>query len=71
MIPDKDDTELLEEFFTVLGYGNKCIKCHKPGTIKKVTKSLINFECKSCEIHWAFEINSIIKDIGKIKKLIP
>jgi len=69
MIPDKDGTELLEEFFSVLGYGNKCTKCHRPGKIKKVTRSLINFQCKPCKIFWAFDMHSIMDDITKIKKL--
>ena len=68
MIPDKDGTDLLEDFFTVLGYGNKCTKCHKKGKIKKVTRSLINFHCKNCNINWAFEMSSIMDDISKIKK---
>jgi len=69
MIPDKEGTDLLIEFFSVLGYGNKCTNCHKPGKIKKVTKSLINFQCASCKLSWAFEMSSIMDDISKIKKI--
>jgi len=69
MIPDKEGTELLEDFFNVLGYGNKCTNCHKKGTIKKVTKSLVNFQCIPCKLSWAFEMSSILDNITKIKKI--
>ena len=69
MKPDRDGTELLEDFFNVLGYGNKCTKCHKKGIIKKVTKSLVHFHCKDCKLSWAFEMSSILDDITEIKKI--
>lgn len=67
----KSNTDLLEDFFNILGYGYKCMRCLGKGTITKVTKNTIHFHCKNCDIYWGFEINSIIKDVGKIKKLIP
>ncbi len=67
----KSDTELLEDFFNILGHGNKCMRCLQKGTIRKVTNNTIHFHCKGCDIYWAFEMNSMIKDIGNIKKIIP
>jgi len=69
MKPDKEGTELLEDFFNMLGYGYKCTRCQGNGKIRKVTKDTVHFHCKGCDIYWGFEINSIIKDITKIKKL--
>ncbi len=64
------DTELLEDFFNILGYGYKCMRCLGKGTIRKVTKDTVHFHCKGCDIYWAFEMNSIIDGISKIKTII-
>jgi len=66
----KSDRELLEDFFTMLGYGYKCTRCQGKGTIRKVTKDQVHFHCKGCDIYWGFEINSIIKDISEIKNIM-
>lgn len=67
----KSEKEILEDFFNLLGYGYKCVRCLGKGTIRKVTADQIHFHCKACDIYWAFEMNSMIKDIGNIKKIIP
>ena len=61
MKPDKDGLDLLEEFFSLLGYGNKCTKCHNSATIKKVTRTLVNFQCIPCDRFWAFAVASILR----------
>jgi len=69
MKPDKDGTELLEDFFNILGHGNKCMRCLGKGKIRKVTRDQVHFYCKGCDIYWGFEMNSIINDVSKIKEL--
>ncbi len=66
-----NDTDLLEDFFKILGHGNKCMRCQGKGIIRKVTKDTVHFHCKGCDIYWAFEMNSILEGRTEIKKLSP
>jgi len=64
----KEDSDLLDEFFIMLGYGNKCTKCLKVGTIYKITRNLINFHCEPCDYNWSFDMGSINNGTKRVKK---
>jgi len=42
-------------FREILGYGNKCPKCKKQGSVRNVTDSLVEFFCHSCKKGWGFD----------------
>lgn len=61
MKPTNIEAKALHKYFKkILGYGNNC-KCGTQGTIKIITKNLIEFKCKKCYSGWAFDSKITVK----------
>ncbi len=64
MKPTRSQKVYIQKYFRrILGYGNKCGKCQKIGSIKNVTENLIEFHCIVCNRSWAFETKESINDL--------
>lgn len=59
LLPPKERLEFVKNFFRVLGYGNKCHKCHNEGMIRKTTDILIIFYCLKCKLSWGFSTKNL------------
>jgi hypothetical protein len=64
MKPTRLQKIYLNKYFTkILGYGNKCTKCHQFTPITNITENLIEFNCESCNRTWAFESKESVKNL--------
>lgn len=54
----------LHVYFTkILGYGNKCQKCHVQGQITVINKNSVSFHCLRCKLNWTFETKEKVGDL--------
>ncbi len=64
MKPTRLQKIYLNKYFKrILGYGNKCDKCHNLGQITNITDNLLEFNCESCNRTWAFESKDTVNNL--------
>lgn len=64
MKPTQGQTQKIHIYFNkVLGYGNKCSKCHKQGKMTMISADTVTFSCSPCKNNWNFQSGVPIKDM--------
>jgi len=62
MKPTQGQTQKIHIYFTkILGYGNKCTKCHRQGKMTMITADTVTFRCPSCRSYWIFQSDVPVK----------